>query len=300
MPTQSSHANQTIFPAPANFIAELKPQLVGFSEPQWVDSTGSTNADLMMQVRQLNQISKADGSMQPIIRGAHLQTAGKGRAGRNWLGKSGSTLMFSCAFAVNIPIAQLSGVSPAIGIATCEALRALVKSNQAATAPAHASDRLTLKWPNDLQWDCAKLAGILIESAGKMLNQSSIIVIGIGLNLNQADALSVELNREIADWSMVLQATQSQTSTNAITLVVAIAHAWSRALSDFATEGFETFQGRFDKVNALAGQNVAIQDRGETLLTGLAQGVDRLGQLQVKTAAGLVPVLVGDVSVRST
>jgi BirA family biotin operon repressor/biotin-[acetyl-CoA-carboxylase] ligase len=47
----------------------------------------------------------------------------------------------------------------------------------AALAPAIA-ERLTLKWPNDVLLDGAKLAGILIEAEGTPL----IVAVGIGIN----------------------------------------------------------------------------------------------------------------------
>jgi BirA family biotin operon repressor/biotin-[acetyl-CoA-carboxylase] ligase len=43
-----------------------------------------------------------------------------------------------------------------------------------------------------------------------------------------------------------------------------------------------------------------VTDQGKTLLTGRAQGTDDQGHLLVATSEGIVPILVGDISVRPT
>src|SRR3546814_14434760 len=62
-------------------------------------------------------------------------------------------LMFSCAFDVFITPQQLATLSPLAGLAACEALRELVQAQH--------RKHLSMKWPNDVQWHYAKLAGIL-------------------------------------------------------------------------------------------------------------------------------------------
>ena len=48
----------------------------------------------------------------------------------------------------------------------------------------------------------------------------------------------------------------------------------------------------------LAGREVRILERGELQLAGRADGIDATGALRVVTPGGVVPVAVGDVSVR--
>ena len=199
--------------------------------------------------------------------------------------------MFSCAFEPKIPLAQLPGISPALGVATCLALRSLL----GATHPHNPLETqspltaLTLKWPNDLQWHGAKLAGLLIETA-----PSTQVVVGMGLNLSGATALSQVLGREIADLGMI----QTQTLPSAAQLVACVARAWQQALKKYAEQGYAAFQEDFDTIDALAGQPVQVVDHGNLLYEGIAQGTDHLGRLRVLTQTGVIPVLVGDVSIR--
>ena len=273
------------FPSPEDFIGILAEALPGFGVIDWVSSTGSTNTDLSLRAQRVR--TQQPIPPRPWLLGAHLQTAGKGRAGRPWANEAGATLMFSCAFATEIPLAQLPGIAPALGVATCLALRSLMSAqpDDPALAP------LELKWPNDLQWHGAKLAGLLIETA-----PSSTVVVGMGLNLRGATALSAQLGREIADLRQIEHACNR--STHPAHLVAHVAQAWQHALQDYAANGYTAFTHSFDIVDALAGQSVQVMDQGNILHQGIAQGTDSLGRLRVRTETGLVPVLVGDVSIR--
>jgi len=282
--TDSPAHNQAALPAPEALTALLCQVLPEFGQVQWVGSTGSTNQDLMQRLRMRGSGAFSELAELPWLAGAHEQTAARGRAGRPWQNAPGTTLMFSCAFKTEIPLGQLAGLSPALGVATCEALRGLIGPN---------ANRLALKWPNDLQWDAGKLAGILVESLMPAGAPAPYLVVGIGLNLRNAQILSTLLQREIADWSQIC-------ATPVWQLIATIAQAWAQALQDYARGGYARFVERFGQVDVLAHTEVVVTDQGKTLLTGRAQGTDDQGHLLVATSEGIVPVLVGDVSVRPT
>jgi BirA family biotin operon repressor/biotin-[acetyl-CoA-carboxylase] ligase len=128
---------------------------------RFVDSTGSTNADLLADA------SAVEGDWLVALE----QTAGRGRQGREWVTKSGnffgSTLVQLAP--ADPPAQSLSLVS---GLALIETLDAAV--------PGLA---LLLKWPNDLLLDRAKLAGILLERQGDR------VVAGFGVNLASAPSI---------------------------------------------------------------------------------------------------------------
>src|SRR5690625_7997895 len=102
--------------------------------------------------------------------------------------------MFSCAFDVFLPSRQLPTLSPAMGVAACQALRVLL--------PDWHAEHLSLKWPNDLQWGHTKMAGILTDvqraSATRLRTEQIEVVVGIGINLNGGDELSHKLHRSMA------------------------------------------------------------------------------------------------------
>jgi len=281
------------FLTPAAFVERLRLALADFGSVQWAPETGSSNDDLSQGIKRGSALA------MPWLLGAHTQGAARGRAARPWQNTAGDSLMFSCAFAPDIPLAQLPGISPALGVATCLALRQLF----APLLGQQACQALALKWPNDLQWGSGKLAGILVETAQRPGTRHPCLVIGIGLNLRGARALSTHLARDIADVSEILAGVSPSSERDAAALcpssiVVAIAQAWKKALDAYAATGYAAFQDLYQSVDVLASVPVDIVDQGRTSHTGIAQGTDSSGRLLVRTDSAVVPILVGDVSVR--
>ena len=266
-------------PAPEALVRELSARLDGFQDIAWPASTGSTNADLLARARHCTG---------PCLLGTHQQASGRGRAGRPWKNRVGATLMFSCAFPVRLPPMQLPALSPLAGLAAGEALRRLANN----------ADPLRVKWPNDLQWHDAKLAGILVESTRNLaMPDTYTIVIGMGVNLTDAGQLSQALSRSVADWTTIMQETGSP-AVSVADIVCASANAWHQAVRELETSGFAPFRPRFSAVDALAGHEINVIDQGTVLFSGIAQGLDEYGRLNVETAKGLVPVSVGEISIR--
>ena len=260
----------------------LASRLPAFGQVDWLAQTGSTNADLLTQAREHR------GGGKPWLLGAHLQISGRGRVGRAWKNQPGAVLMMSCAFDVHLPVTDLPAFSPLAGLAACEGLRALLGPE--------AGRRLAVKWPNDLQWGQAKLAGLLVESLRNPGGPDAghTIVIGIGLNLSNADILSQALERAIADWTHV----DARPDITAADLACALASSLHQAVLDVQRDGFGAFLQRYAQVDALAGQAVNVIDQGRILQQGIAQGIDAQGRLQLATPDGIQPIVVGEISIR--
>jgi BirA family biotin operon repressor/biotin-[acetyl-CoA-carboxylase] ligase len=277
------HVRPIDLPAPEALARELGSRLPVFQDIAWTDDTGSTNADLLTRAR------SGAGAGKPWLLGTHLQNAGRGRAGRPWQNQSGATLMFSCAYDVRLPAAQLPALSPLAGVAACEALRAVAGPR---------ARGLCMKWPNDVQWHDAKLAGVLVETTRNPGGREAgyTVVIGMGINLTDAGELSRALGREVADWTQV-QA-ESDRLASAADLVCASATAWLEAVQTLEREGFAAFRQRFNQVDALAGRPVNVLEKGDILLSGTACGVDEHGRLLVQTPEGATPISIGEISIR--
>src|SRR5699024_5106264 len=119
-----------------------------FADVRWVESTGSTNADVL-------DLARA-GEPEGIVLVADHQEAGRGRRGRSWQAPPGRSLMTSVLLRPPAAVAGL--VTMAVAVAASEA----VEEHSGVTA--------RLKWPNDLVWPGdgtafdRKLAGILAEA----------------------------------------------------------------------------------------------------------------------------------------
>lgn len=114
---------------------------------------------------------RAASLTRPIWIMAHTQTSARGRRGRTWLAPAGNlsaTLVFK-------PTA-----TPAEA-----AQRSFLAANAlyATLAMYVPSEKLSLKWPNDVLLNNGKVAGILLETTG---NGTSVdwLSIGVGVNLN--------------------------------------------------------------------------------------------------------------------
>lgn len=288
MNSTSNTAQRSLLPEPATLAQRLRTALPGFRHIVWAERTGSTNADLLELARSETHPPR------PWLLGAHLQDNGRGRAGRTWQNRRGANLMFSCAFDVFLPAHSLAALSPLAGVAVCEALRNMLEPDN--------KPLLSLKWPNDLMWRFSKLAGLLVEvtrsGAIRRSADHHVVIIGLGVNLQDARALSSSLNRGVADWAEVVADDEYARAVDAADIVAAVAGAWAEAFSRVVRDGMGDFPQRYSNVDHLAGQHVAILDNGSTIQAGIACGVNEHGQLLIRTPAGLEPVSVGEVSVR--
>ncbi|KND54704.1 Biotin-protein ligase [Candidatus Paraburkholderia kirkii] len=255
-----------------------------------VDETGSTNADLMEQLRALPRDSVA----APTVRIAYSQTAGRGRRGRVWFAEPGNALLMSLGCVLKRPIEGLSGLSLAIGTAVLDALARL---------PLTPSARPVLKWPNDVLLDDGKLAGILIETAWNTLNATAV-VIGIGMNLHGAEQLAARVddaNRlaaSAAPGAGPAALARAWPDTNLTDTLAALLNALDTALPRFETEGFKPFRQHWLDAHAWAGREVALLDQGREVTHGIASGVDDRGQLLVDTPEGPRTVASGKLTLR--
>jgi BirA family biotin operon repressor/biotin-[acetyl-CoA-carboxylase] ligase len=128
----------------------------------------------------------AEGGPDGRVIVADHQTAGRGRAGREWLDVPGAMLMFSCLMRGIAPdrasrVALAGGVAVARGIETVGAVRT------------------GLKWPNDVRIEKKKVCGMI----GELAPSGEYVVLGIGVNVGHAQG---ELRDELEATSIRLAA----------------------------------------------------------------------------------------------
>ncbi len=240
---------------------------------QVVAEIDSTNAQLMR--------APAGASGVPAILIAASQSAGRGRRGRRWVGGASQGLAMSIGVerARRPGAPALNGLSPAVGVALAEAL-------------ANETDRIGLKWPNDLYRRGSKFAGVLLES--RAFGETERVVIGIGLNW----ALDPAAQRAIDQPATGLFDTlPSRAERERIT--GSIAAAAIAAAEAFFREGVGDAVSRWARFDQLAGHEVAVSEDGVEILRGTADGLDESGALRVHAGGRVVLVAVGDVSVRA-
>lgn len=127
---------------------------------------GSTNATAKRLLE--------EGISPPFWVLADAQNEGRGRQGRSWVSLRGN-LFTSAVKSLKTPAPRLASLSLVAGLAVVNA----IKHNQ--TTPTD----LTLKWPNDILVNGAKLGGVLIEAQPSSNTAQTDVIIGIGLNISE-------------------------------------------------------------------------------------------------------------------
>src|SRR5690348_11989759 len=128
------------------------------------DSLPSTNSEAFARAR--------DGAASGLWITAAVQTAGRGRRGRPWQTEAGN-LAASLLLVDPAAPEAVATISFVAGVALHQAVIDL--------AGPPLSDRLRLKWPNDLLLDRMKVAGISVEG-DKQASGRLAVVVGIGVN----------------------------------------------------------------------------------------------------------------------
>lgn len=233
------------------------------------DRIGSTNAEAQTRAR-----AGAEGPLWVV---AGEQTAGRGRRGRPWETPSGN-LAASLLLTVDMPQPKAATLGFVAGLALNEAV-AKVAPGIAVKVGVDGLDeprsRLTLKWPNDVLADGAKLAGILleVEPCGDRLD----VVIGLGINVAAAPSglpYPVTALRELGS------------SSTAEDLFAALSDAWVRFHRIWnGGEGLPEIRELWLAQAAGLGAPVAVR-LGETVLRGKFETLDEEGRLIVLTEEG--------------
>lgn len=241
-----------------------------------LDRVGSTNS-LLLEWAQA-------GCEHRTLLATEWQTRGRGRRGRDWLAPLGGGLAFSLLWRFQQrPLAELGGLSLAVGVALARAVEDLAEA-----APVGG---LGLKWPNDVLCQGAKLAGILIEVQGDALGPATT-VIGIGLNVHLSRTARASLDQPVTDLADLLGYTPDRNR-----VLTQVARRLDVTLGQFEAEGFAPLRQEWQSRNVHQGCPVRIAGY-QTDVVGHVLGVDTDGALLLDTQAGVRRILSGEVSLR--
>jgi len=130
----------------------------------WIDSTTSTNEYL----KKLVGNTKIESG---TIISARTQTNGKGQHNNIWISEPYKNLTFSLFIEPKIKANKQFYISKIVALSVYSYLK-------------NYTNKVKIKWPNDLYIENKKIGGILIENTiqGEIITKS---IIGVGLNINQ-------------------------------------------------------------------------------------------------------------------
>lgn len=211
---------------------------------------------------------------------AEQQRSGRGRLKRKWLSPKGG-IWFSVVLKPKIPVSRIT-LLPFIGaLAVCDAI---------------GSTGLTarLKWPNDVMISDRKVAGILLDVSAEM-DEINYAVVGMGINANidartisahfdgvKVTSISDELGHPISRLEMTK------------TLLERLEHYYLV----LERQGSGIIVEQWKKNSDMIGRQVTVIQNNNKTVNGIAADINDDGSLRVRTDAGDIDIISGDISVR--
>lgn len=206
---------------------------------------------------------------------AEFQSKARGRRGRQWFAPFGTNLYFSMYWRLEQGIAAAMGLSLVVGIVVTQTLREL------------SGQDIKVKWPNDLYLNDQKLAGILVELAGKT-GDCAHVVIGIGVNLNMTNP----------DTNIVNQKWANLGNINRNLLVAKIAKTLRENLEKFEKNGLAFFIDDWNHLDNFIHRPVKLLI-GDDVIRGIAKGINDQGALLLEQDGKIEAYIGGEISLRS-
>jgi BirA family biotin operon repressor/biotin-[acetyl-CoA-carboxylase] ligase len=253
-----------------------------------VDSTNTLAMKLAQQ-----------GSEEGVVVLTDSQKAGKGRQGRRWVDMVGCNVLLSTVLRPLFPPHLLVMVA---SLAVVEAITTI------------AGIAATIKWPNDVLIGERKVAGILIETSHDLSGQL-VAIVGIGVNVNghisdyahQASDSSLptqwlsekattlaqecghEVSREAFIAHLLLQIERSYLALQQEAHIIRTTNITpSLSISRLIREKWS------DRLSTL-GRAIQVR-QGDTLLSGVAEGVNENGELLLRSYSGeRISITWGDI-----
>ncbi len=260
---------------PSAYESELRRTLGPGRPIRVLASTGSTNVDALAWA------SEPEPAPEGACVLADEQVAGRGRWGRAWESTPGKALMFSLILRPQgLALEHLGLLTSAMGVACAEAI-----GDVTSLAP-------TLKWPNDVNINSRKVAGILFETqlTGQ---QVDVAVAGVGVNTHWAAAEMPEQIRDRAT-SLAIELDDPPTRGDLLAAIL----SWFEPLYEGVRRGsgVAALMARADELSDLKARSVEVVGPDGHVVRGIAVGLHPSGGLEVQIDGAVQVVDVGEVT----
>ncbi|PZM16834.1 biotin--[acetyl-CoA-carboxylase] ligase [Rhizobium tubonense] len=241
--------------------------LVDFRHDALLETT-STNSECMARARA--------GDAGNLWVTAERQTGGRGRRGRAWVSEPGN-LYASLLLIDPAPLERLGSLPLAVAVAVHQAVREVLPP---------ASEKVEVKWPNDILIGRKKTCGILIE--GEALPDGRYaLIIGVGINVSsmpENPLYPVTCLRE------------QGASVSSEELFAHLYASMAEALDVWDSgRGIREITAQWRHVACGIGEKITV-NLPERSISGHFAGIDDSGLLMLDTGAGrIVMIAAGDV-----
>jgi BirA family biotin operon repressor/biotin-[acetyl-CoA-carboxylase] ligase len=202
---------------------------------------------------------------------AQSQTQGRGRNGRSWASEK-DNLFTSILLSPDCKSEALPQLSFVTAIAVYDALANILKKHKSTAT-------LSLKWPNDILINDCKVAGILLESINVKAVKRNYLVVGIGININNAPLIE---GRKITCLKDVIG--EELDSSYIFDKVLAYFDMYYKK---WQSQGFIDIRKNWLK-KAHNINNVVTIDSGSNRVSGIFKDIDFSGAIRIKLACGRI------------
>jgi BirA family biotin operon repressor/biotin-[acetyl-CoA-carboxylase] ligase len=238
------------------------------------DELGSTNTEMF----RLAENGASEGTA--VI--ADTQTQGRGRLDRTWISPPGVNIYISLLFRPSIPARE----SPLLTLIASIAIVEVLKKNGV--------EKPFIKWPNDVQIDGKKVAGILTEMKPKG-ESVEFVIVGIGVNVNMTRE---EINSKMREAARVATSIKEHVGRDVdrakftADLLLEI-ESWHKL---FEKKGKSPILKEWTERWGGMEKRVRVNTDNDETFQGTAEGIDGDGHLLVKKDDGeVITVVAGDV-----
>ena len=241
-------------------------------EIQIFSEIDSTNAE----ARRLS----SEGTQHPVLLLAEYQHAGRGRMGRSFYSPDGMGIYMTYLWHPHAAAGDVISATTAAAVAVHRALRKMLPER---------SERLQIKWVNDLYLSDKKICGILTEAVtdpadGKIRD----MWIGIGINV-----APMTFPKELAD----IATTLGTKTLNRNELIAAIMNELLEILHDPNRYAHMSYYRDHSMVIGKAVNTIC----GDEITAGVVLDIDQDGGMIVRRSDGTVETIrSGEVSLRLT
>ncbi len=206
---------------------------------------------------------------------ADEQLNGKGRMGRQWSSPPGN--LYASLVLIDLPLAKAPELGFVAGVALHHALRDVLGQDP----------QLQIKWPNDILYRGAKLAGILLEST-QLTDGVFAIVLGIGVNCASHPATALYPAIDLSEIGTLL----SHRDDIFLRLSEQVAiwlDMWDQG------RNFEAIRAEWLHSAAGVGAKISVSTSATTKQDGIFETIDMQGRLILKVAGETRVIHAGDV-----
>lgn len=242
------------------------------------EETGSTNEDA-------KQIASLEAWNAALVV-ADRQTNGKGRRGRSWETKEGSSVAMSLLIKPAIKPCNASMLTLVMALSVAETVKDMINKAKASACA------VNIKWPNDILINRRKVCGILTEMS--VLKEAiAYVVIGVGINVNE-----LKFSEEITKVATSLRK-ETGMEFDREEIIASVVNNYNKYFTIFGkNENLTELKDIYEDLLVNKGKTVLVLDPKEEY-SGQALGINDMGELLVRKEDGTIEtVYAGEVSVR--